>query len=254
MTTSVNAVPFKQQLIRHQMAVRAAIVCFSALLILLVGLMPLFRSAGETLRKIETRQKEEAALSQKVAILSQIDQEVLRNRAKVIKAALPEKKDVIAYLGAVDGLSKELGLSFGGITISPGDVTTNTESSKADGSKSKKNKRTVGQLNVLDTDIKIAGSRDGIYAFLRQVEQTLPLMQVSDVEVTKIGEDQYSLSLSLGMLWSPTQEADLKGAITLFNEKEEAYFQKLNNFRTYTASTVDEVTAILGKENLFTKD
>jgi len=254
MTTTAATIPIKQQLIRHQMAFRAAIVCFSIVLILLIGLLPLFRSAGVTLRKIETRQKEETALSQKVAILSQIDQAVLRERANVIKNALPEKKDVIAYLGAIDGLSKELGLSFGGITITPGDVTTKTES-KSEASKSSKKKRTVGQLNVLDTDIKISGTRDGIYAFLRQVEQTLPLMQVSDVAVSKIAEEQYSLSLSLGMLWSPTLTTDLKGAITLFNEKEEAYFQKLNNFRTYAASsTTDETTAILGKENLFTKD
>lgn len=252
MTTTSNAVPLKQQLIRHQMAVRGGLVCLTVLVIILVGLLPLFRSAGETLRKIETRQKEESTLSQKVAILSQIDQEVLRERAQVIKAALPEKKDVIAYLSAIDGLSKELGLSFGGITISPGDVTTNA--TKTETSKSNKNKRTVGQLNILDTDIKITGTRDGIYAFLRQVEQTLPLMQVSDVVVGKIADDQYSLSLSLGMLWSPTPASDLKGAISLFNEKEENYFQRLNAFRTYTGSTVDSTTANVGKENLFSQN
>lgn len=240
----------RQQLIRHQVGLKAAGVFFVTILIILIGLIPLFRSAGTALRKIETRQKEEKALSQKVAVLSQIDQAVLKERTKVIKAALPETKDVIAYLGAVDGLSRELGLSFGGITIAPGEVSGKDEKT----SKTGKNKRTVSTLNVLDTDIKISGTKDGIYAFLRQVEQTLPLMQVSDVNVALAGEDLYTMTLSLGMLWSPSVESDLKGAITLFNEQEEDYFKRLNSFRLYPASRVEAAVANTGKDNLFIQD
>lgn len=232
---SEENVSLRQQLIRHQIAVKAGGVVFSGLMVLAIGLWPLLQSSGALLKKIESRSKEEAQLSKKVSILSQIDQSVLKERTKVIKSALPETKDVIAYLGAVDGLSKELGLSFGGITVAPGDVSG--ESQKKTSGRSKATRK-VAALNVLDTDIKITGTRDGIYAFLRQVEQTLPLMQVSDVVVTKIEEDLFSMSLSLGMLWAPTPEMDLKGAISLFTEKEEVYFQKLNVFRTYGGATV----------------
>lgn len=241
-------ITLRQQLIRHQVALKAVGIALVSVMIILVGLVPLFKSAGASLRKIEARQKEEKLLSQKVAILSQIDQTVLTERTKVIKAALPESKDVIAYLGAVDGLSKELGLSFGGITIAPGDVSGKAET------KAGKNKRTVSELNVLDTDIKISGTKDGIYAFLRQVEQTLPLMQVADVSVQVADEDLYTMTLSLGMLWSGTPETDLKGAITLFNEKEESYFQRLNSFRLYPASRVETAVAEVGKTNLFQQD
>lgn len=249
---SQENISLRQQLIRHQVAVKGVGVVVAILVVLLVGLWPLFKSAGTLLKKIETRGKEEELLSKKVAILSQIDQQVLKERTKVIKAALPETKDVIAYLGAVDGLSKELGLSFGGITVSPGDVSG--ESQKSTSGRSK-NTRKVALLNVLDTDIKIAGTREGIYAFLRQVEQTLPLMQVSDVVVTKLEEDLYSMTLSLGMLWSPTQTFDLKGAINLFTEKEETYFQKLNVFKAYSGSSVAEsATQNEGRVDLFRQD
>lgn len=251
-----ESVSLRQQLIRHQMVVRAAGVTVAAVLVILIGLMPLFRSASTLLGKIDTRNKELTLLTQKVAVLSQIDQEVLKQRTQVIKRALPENKDVIAYLSAVDGLSRELGLSFGGITVAPGEVsgttTTPTRGSRAS------RQRQVSQLNVLDTDIKITGNRDGIYAFLRQVEQTLPLMQVTNVTVDNIQDDLFSMTLSLGMLWSPSVESDLRGKIELFTESEEQYFQRLNVFRTYSANTagiVDEQTgeAVI-KPNLFQQD
>lgn len=238
----------RQYLIRHEMLTKAILIAIATVVLLGVGLLPLFRTAGTNLKKIQVRQKEDKALSQKVSLLSQIDQSVLKERSRVIKAALPENKDVVAYLAAVDGLSKELGLSFGGITVSPGQVSGESSSAKVKGKS-----RTVGTLQVLDTQIKILGSKDGIYAFLRQVEQTMPLMQVADVAVSTLGPDQYSLSLTLGMLWAPVGESDLKGAITLFTEKEESYFQKLATFRSYRANAgvgID-ASATLGKLDLF---
>lgn len=251
---SQEKITLRQQLIRHELGVKAISVGLAGLVVLIVGLWPLFRSAGEALRKIENRSQELEQLSKKVAILSQIDQEILKERTRVIKAALPETKDVVAYLRAVDGLSKELGLAFGGITVAPGEVSGAGQKAATPRTKAT---RQVSALNVLDTEIKITGNRDGIYAFLRQVEQTLPLMQVSDLVVTKIGEDQYTMSLSLGMLWAPTPTIDLKGAITLFSEKEEEYFQRLNSFGSYgvgTGAVVPDAGIGTGRQDLFSQE
>ncbi len=249
---SQDKISLRQQLIRHELAVKAAGVVGAGLVILSVGLWPLFSSAGDHLRKIESRSTELEQLSRKVGLLSQIDQAILKERTRVIKAALPETKDVVAYLQAVDGLSKELGLAFGGITVTPGEVSGAAQKPTSGRTKAT---RQVSALNVLDTEIKITGNRDGIYAFLRQVEQTLPLMQISDLVVTKIGEDQYSMSLSLGMLWAPTPAIDLKGAITLFNEKEEAYFQRLNTFGSYSGSSnVAGPSLNFGRSDLFSQE
>ncbi len=241
------------QLVRHQVAIKAMGVFIASILLLLIGLWPLVRSAGSLIRKIDARGKEAEALSKKVTLLSQIDQQVLKSRATVIKAALPESKDIVAYLGAVDGLSKELGLSFGGITVTPGDVSGDSQKSNAGRSK---NSRKVALLNVLDTEVSITGSRDGIYTFLRQVEQTLPLMQVSDVVINRIDDDLYTMSLSLGMLWAPVMSMDLKGAINLFTEKEEGYFQKLSVFTAYEGSRIDSAnnSASQGKTDLFKQE
>ncbi len=224
----------KQQLIRHQVALRGAMVVAAAVLMLLLGLLPLINSTRALTAKITTREKDLDTLSQKVAVLNKIDQSVLKERTAIIKQALPETKDVIAYLRAVDGLSRELGVSFGGITVSPGEITGNSaEVSK----KSRSQQRKISQLDVLDTNIKVTGNRDGIYAFLRQVEQTLPLMQVADVSVSRVEDDVYTMSLSLGMLWASSAANDLKASIELFTEKEEESFSKLHTFRSYSDQT-----------------
>lgn len=244
---SNNQINWRSEMIRHQVALKAVAVILASVLILLLGLLPLLRSAGTNLKKIESRSSEAEALSSKVAVLSQIDQRVLKERAATIKTALPENKDVIAYLSAVDGLSKELGLSFGGIVLSPGVVSGEQKqaSSKA------KNSRTISKLDVLDTTIKITGSRDGIYSFLRQVEQTLPLMQITDVSVSLVEDDLYSMTLSLGMLWAASPANDLKGAIKLFTEKEEAYFAKLGNFRSYKINEQLLESSVEPRQDLF---
>lgn len=253
MIASQEQLSLRQQLIRHQVAVKAGLITMGSILLILVGLWPLVQSSGTLLRKIETRDKEAKALSQKVSLLSQIDQNVLAERTNTIKRALPENKDVISYLTALDGLSKELGLSFGGIVVSPGTIKSAEAESKKKTS-GKTTGRTAGRLEVLDTTIKITGEQSAIYDFLRQVEQTLPLMQVSDVNVTTLGQGQYAVTLTLGMLWAPTPPSDLKGAISLFTEREEDYFQRLAGFRSYVFTPNAGESDGLTKLNLFEQD
>ena len=239
---------WKKSMIRHQLLLRAIVVDVVIILLTMVGLLPMISSANTNLKKIETRTKDQEALVNKVAILSKIDQSVLQERTQIIKLALPEKKDVVAYLASIDGLSRELGLSFGGITLSPGDVS---ETGK--GKDAKDGVKTRTPFQVLDTEVKIVGSREGIYSFLRLVEQALPLMQVADVKVTSSGVDNFTMSLSLGMLWAPYIENNLKGVVTLFNEKEESYFQKLLTYKRYYLQLGEQDFGVgkAGKTDLF---
>jgi len=231
------------------MLVKAIVVDLVAVVIILGGILPTIGKIQSNTSKIETRAKEEKILSEKVVLLSQIDKAVLKERAQIIQEALPEKKDVIAYLGAIDGLSRELGLSFGGIILNPGDVSGANDVS----SKTKKKTKQVGGLQILDTDVKITGSKDGIYTFLKLVEQALPLMQVANVKISSAGTDNYTLALSLGMLWAPYSQGDVKGAVSLFNEKEEASFQRLSSYKRYdgTVSETDITGMPIGKSDLF---
>ena len=236
-------------IVRHQFLARAMAVGLGTVVLLVAAVVPLVSAISRNTQKIATRDRERQSLVDKVTILSQLDKTVLQERLNVLDAALPPRKDVVAYLASIDGLSRELGLSFGGLSVNPGEVTDKPEASPTT---TRKRAEALG-LQVLDTTIKVKGSESSIYAFLRSVEQTLPLMQIKDAKVSGLNGGQFSLSLSLGMLWAPTTPGDVKGAITLFNEKEESYFQTLSTYKSYKADISDTAVDAVpgGKVDLF---
>lgn len=217
-----------QFLVSHRLLSRAVAVVVAGLILVILAMVPLIAGISKTAGKIKVRDKEERALVDKVSLLTQLDQTVLSERLAVLDLALPPRKDVVAYLAAIEGLSRELGLSFGGLSLSPGEVTEQAEANTPKGKRA-----VIAGLQTLDTTIKMKGSKDGIYTFLKNVEQTLPLMQIKDVKVAVLSDEQYSLSLSMGMLWASPGTADVKGAVSLFNEQEESYFQTLFGYRSY---------------------
>lgn len=235
-------------IVRHTFLTRAVLIFSGSLLLLLLAIVPMFRNVREMSSSISKKQEEVNELVDKVTVLSGIDQNVLDLRVRILDNALPPRKDVIIYLTSVDGLSRELNLNFGGISLSPGTVTEEIE---------QKNKTSEIGLQTLDTEIQIRGSKDNIYSFLRLIEQTTPLMQIKDVKVVRTSDsedqDSYNLSLSLGMLWASSNLDTIKGKIVLFDEKEEKFFQELNQFKRYEANNLAITsTEGLGKLDLFT--
>src|SRR3989339_61488 len=87
----------------------------------------------------------------------------------ILLVALPPKRDVMLYLTAISGLSQELGVSFGGISLEGGEIKAASTSATTKG----KTARTPDlKLDSLYTESKITGSQERIYAFLRTGETT----------------------------------------------------------------------------------
>lgn len=234
-----------EYIVRHQLLVRVIVVAAVTGILLIFAVIPLGTAISKNTAKIASRDKERLSLVDKVTLLSELDDQVLQDRLKILDAALPPRKDVVAYLASMDGLSRELGLSFGGISIAPGEVKDKPDSNS---------KKQITGLQTLDTTIKVKGDQNAIYSFLRSVEQTLPLMQIKDVKISGVGVGQYSLSLSLGMLWAPPLPSDVKGAVALFNDKEEEYFKTLSTYRSYKADLGDTTAnSPSGKTDLFSQ-
>lgn len=236
-------------LLRHDTLAKAIGLGSVAAILLLSVFMPSWQKVSELRAKLSTRTKEQVRLTEKMQMISSMDTETLAERIKVLDQALPPRKDVVLYLATIDGLSRELGLSFAGIALAPGDVTEASASAKtvkAD---------IVKGVHTLETEVKINGSREKLYEFLRTIETTLPLMQIKGVQVSSLGlgEDNYALSLNLGMLWASRDAKGVAGTVELFNEKEEAYFQELALLRTFESALSSEHsdTTDLGKFDLF---
>lgn len=229
---------------QHHNLVKAGIVFGGIVLALLLAIAPLLRSTSTLSSRWKKIAKEKEELLAKVALVSQLDTNVLAERVTILDAALPPKKDILTYLAAINGLSNELGVSFGGIDLAPGVLTEATASAGK-----KVVKKTAG-VESLESEIKINGDREKVYAFLRAIEEVLPLMQIDDVKVTVGNDGVYSLSLNLGMLWAEASVGDVKGTIQLFNEAEEKYFQQLASFRQYEPIVQSSITTT-GKTDVF---
>lgn len=226
---------------RHKTLATAIGVALSAALLLIVAVLPIYTNAQTILKKMKTKSSELDSLTTKVTVLSKLDPEVLQERVDVLDAALPPRKDVLLYLTAIDGLSRELGLTFGGLLLAPGDIAEATESAK-------KTTKAAG-LQSLETEIKMRGGQDSVYTFLRSIETVLPLMQIKNIKVSILGDDQYALALTLGMLWAEPTSMDVKGPVALFGAEEDKYFTQLSEYRSFEATQI--VPTTLGKTDLF---
>lgn len=228
---------------QHRSLVMAGGIGVLAGMLFIMAIIPIYTNATDVLHKIEIKTKELDALNSKVAILSKLDPAVLEDRVTVLDMAIPPRKDVLLYLTSVEGLSRELDLTFGGLSLAPGDITLASPSA---------GKALAKQAGVqrLETQIKMNGRQESLYAFLRTIEEVLPLMQINDVKVSILGPDQYSLTLTLGMLWAEPATLDIKGPVTLFNSEEDAYFSQLSNYRQFGV-VGDLPQGGTGKNNLF---
>jgi len=236
---------------RHKTMATAIVIFLLSFSLLFLAVFPIYRNANLLLGKISTKSKELDTTTEKVSILSQLDPNILSDRVRVLDNALPPKKDILLYLNSIEGLSKELGLTFGGLSLAPGEITEATGSATpATPVKKKVVAKTTAGLESLDTEIKMRGDQESIYAFLRTIEEVLPLMQIKNIKVLILAENQYSLNLTLGMLWAQPITMSVKGSTALFGAEEDRYFTQLANYRTFPNNTLIE-RETEGKQDLF---
>lgn len=229
---------------RHKNLAMAVLTGVVAVVLMAGAAWPIYQNANAVLGKIRTKSSELEALTNKVTLLSKLDPAVLQERVTTLDMALPPRKDVLLYLTSIDGLSNDLQLNFGGVSLAPGELSEATASAST--------KKSVSSTGVasLETEIKIRGGEDNVYSFLRTVEEVLPLMQIKGVKVTVLGDNEYSLALTMGMLWAEPATADVKSKITLFGDEEEKYFAQLAGYRRYD-QTETETGGTIGKQDLF---
>lgn len=238
---------------RHKTLATAIGVFALSFLLIFVAVVPIYKNTSKLSVKIKTQSAELESITGKVTILSQLDPNVLAERVKVLDSAVPPRKDILLYLNSIQGLSDELGLKFGGLSLTPGDITVSSGSAIA--TTTPKNKkvstRSASGLKSLDTEIKMSGGKESVYSFLRTIENVLPLMQIQDIKVSVLGSDQYGLTVSLGMLWAEPAEISVKGAVTLFGAEEDKYFNQLAEYRRFEPTIATDGTSNNNKTDLF---
>ncbi|MFH2085841.1 MAG: hypothetical protein ABII21_03610 [bacterium] len=228
---------------RHKSLAMAVGILLVVVILVFSAVIPIYQNVGMLTSKIKVKSKELEGLTTKVSILSKLDANVLAERVQVLDNAIPPKKDILMYLATIQGLSQELGLTFGGLSLSPGEL------SEASGSATKK--VTTPKLQRLETELKMSGGHDSVYTFLKTIEGVLPLMEINDIKVSVLSEDQFALTLTLSMLWAEPATIDVKGPVTLFGADEEKYFSQLAGYRRFKPITSSIPVSEGGKADLF---
>lgn len=214
---------------KHTDLAKAVLLYFASVLIIIIAVIPIFNNANSARRELVADKKTLDDVTNKVVILTGLDSVVLDSRLSELNRILPARKDIVSYLVTLDGLSRDLDLSLGSISLTPGDVSDASHSAEtSDGS------RRVASLSVIESEVSIDGDEDDIYEFLRNIEEVAPLMQVKDTSVTRVDE-LFTLKLRLGMLYSEEGvSSDLKGVVSIFTPEEERLFEQIQRLRRYS--------------------
>ena len=229
----------------HAVLVRAVVVLVATLVLIASGVVPMWGRLREVRGEIDSKSGELEQMSQRAVILNSLDDQVLRDRVVVLDAVLPPSKDVVAYLTALDGLSRDFGLSLGGVSLTPGELATGSASAKQQAPRQ-------SALSSLETEVRILGAAESLYGLLRQVEETAPLMLIKDVQMNRVGSGStFLLTLRLSMLYAdPLVTGALSGVVSLFTPQEEVLFERVKSFNRYVLSS-SVAEGPLGKSDLF---
>jgi len=213
----------------------------SSLVILVIIFGPVGKKTRSSLAIKKSLTNKLEVLETKLRLLEGVDQVLIDVRVERMEAVFPSKKPVIELISSLSQLASSHGLSFGGVSLSPG-VLEETE---------------AAELGDLGFGFEVEGSFEKVSSFMHDLENVAPLMKIDDVSL-KIKTNPLFISdqnvVSAGMQVSAFFQAPPKtlGAVTqpvgLLSREEESLLNKLVGFKTFAPVLP---TAETGKTDLF---
>ncbi len=222
----------------HYYLTRAILVVGAGILLIMIGILPTINKMVKTRKRLKSEEAKLKEVTSKIVVIDNLDPNIVEQRVRLLDMVLPPSKDVVIYLNTLNSLARELNLSLGDISLSPGIVYKEEGEQKKSKAKVAKKSETWEDL---ETEIRIIGSRDNIYTFLKQIENIIPLMVMKDVQISRVGQgtdDSFVLSLKLGMVYAePNLALVAKKKISLLNQDDEKLLENLKNLRSYPIET-----------------
>ncbi len=224
----------------HEFLAKAIGIGVASILLLLLGIVPMVGRFYRIKKSLKAENVKLEELSRKVTVADNLDQNIVNERIEFLNKVLPPTKDVVIYLNTLSSLAKEFNLSLGDVSLSPGVIYEQDRNQKKQGAKQIKTKK----WQTLATELRIVGSKDNVYQFLRQVEKTAPLMVVKDVQMSRVGsktdKDSFVLTLKLGMVYAKPQTSDFKGEIKLLTKDDQQLLASIRDLKSYPLAITNE--------------
>lgn len=211
-----------------------------SVVVLIVVLGPITTMLKSRIATQKQLKKQLAALELKKEVLNGIDSVQIDERVKKMEKVFPSDKPVVELMSSLSKLAVLHGLSFGGITLNPGELGAENKPAATKTKKAGMNP----DLQDLRFGFEVAGGFDKISDFLKALENTAPLMRIEKVSLKIKGEpvlDRLSTSVAATIdvaayFQSPPKTlGSVSQPIVLLSKQEEKVLERLFNFQIFEA-------------------
>ncbi len=217
-------------------------IIFIAVLSLIVVLPGQIRYLIEQNKQVKQASAKTEELRTKHLLLSSLDEEQLKHRAIITLKALPEDKDIPIILQSLREAVTEPGFLIEELAFSPGKIEKEAEE------ESSKSKR----IEELPLKVKVFGREEKLLDLFSSLEKRLPLFEVRDCKISKVGDSGNRLRIELDLLTfysPPVKTKDLDKLTTeemILTEDELGLLDKLDGF---TLTEIEPITIPEGTES-----
>lgn len=178
-----------------------------AILLVLVSIAfiyPRFKDVESVKKKLETAAKKTRSVQTNLESLDQVSSLVPAADQEMLFEALPSVLNPGLLLNSIREVSQENQVSIMSYSLGGGDLEeTDPNANVAEKSKSKKPKPQNAKSGELK--IELVGTGSGLIAFMDQIERSLPMLSITDVQVSMLVEmiggtvDQNQLKLAMAL-------------------------------------------------------
>lgn len=219
--------------------------------VLIVGLSvlvvkPQVSSILKLRKKLKAEKETLKKVTQKASLLEGMSEPELDRRLKRVEAVYPSEKPAVQIINTVSQLAKDHELSFSGISLSPGEISTGSAEKK-----STKDKKTL-----IQTGFTVEGEREKVFDFLGSIEKTTPVMRVEGLSLAVIenevsGESFLSAEVSVSVFYRPAPESigEADQPLSLLTSKETQVLAEIEGFQVFSQFEADLQN--VGRDNPF---
>jgi len=196
-------------------------------------LLPRLSRLNQALRQNRRLIEQRRVFLQKAQLIASLDEKELRENARLATFALPKEKEISLILYALGGPARNNNFYTEKLEFNLGEMTGQKAQEKTQTAKKSKPPKKV-LIERIPVRATFLGPRKNLISFLRQMEETLPLVEVRRLK-GRFGAERATVELSLSLFLSPQDAVYNPEKVTLvdltLSEEEEKLLNQLAQFK-----------------------
>jgi len=202
----------------EQLTVPGLVVLVVVLLTLLV-LLPQAKGLFEDIKQNRLLKEQGETLNQKATTLKSLDPTELTNRVNKLELATPSEQDVGYFLNGLRSVTRRAGVEFNGADLLV------SKSQLEEGPR---------EETTVQMDVKVAGELLGLRQFLREIDESLPIMELESFSFRRSGDGvkfDGSLQILFYFLPKPNQIGKVSNPLVVVSKSEKDLYDQIFNLK-----------------------